>query len=288
MLVKTAGVQRLIVAVNKMDDPTVKWDKERWDEIQNKLGPFLKGTGFGKNDVTWIPLSGYTGANLKDRVKSDVCSWYSGPSLLEYLDGMTLVDRKSTAPLLMPVSEKYNDLGTILVGKIEAGRLRKGSSLMLMPNRSRVEVLAIFGETEEEVPHAMAGDNVRIRVRGVGDDDVAVGFVLCDVAKPVHVTTQFEAQLVILDSKNIICSGYSAVLHVHTLAEEISLGALLHYFDKATGRKSKKPPQFAKKGACLSAIGPGGERCAALVCHATSLARASVCLIIHWPCLSSR
>lgn len=29
MLVKTAGVQKLVVVVNKMDDPTVNWDKER-------------------------------------------------------------------------------------------------------------------------------------------------------------------------------------------------------------------------------------------------------------------
>jgi translation elongation factor EF-1alpha len=30
--------------------------------------------------------------------------------------------------------------------------------------------------------------------------------------------------------------------------------ALLHYFDKATGRKSKKPPQFAKKGQKIVAL----------------------------------
>ena len=30
MLVKTAGVSKLIVVVNKMDDPTVLWDKARW------------------------------------------------------------------------------------------------------------------------------------------------------------------------------------------------------------------------------------------------------------------
>lgn len=29
MLVKTAGVSKLIVVVNKMDDPTVLWDKAR-------------------------------------------------------------------------------------------------------------------------------------------------------------------------------------------------------------------------------------------------------------------
>ncbi len=30
--------------------------------------------------------------------------------------------------------------------------------------------------------------------------------------------------------------------------------ALLHYFDKATGRKSKKPPQFAKRGQKIVAL----------------------------------
>jgi peptide chain release factor subunit 3 len=29
VLVKTAGVQKLVVAVNKMDDPTVQYSKER-------------------------------------------------------------------------------------------------------------------------------------------------------------------------------------------------------------------------------------------------------------------
>jgi peptide chain release factor subunit 3 len=76
---------------------------------------------------------------------------------------------------------------------------------------------------EEEIDRAYCGDNVRIRVKGVDDEDVSTGFVIADPRKPVHTVTQFEAQLVILDHKNIICAGYSAVMHVHTLAEEVSL-----------------------------------------------------------------
>jgi peptide chain release factor subunit 3 len=76
MLVKTAGVQRLIVVVNKMDDPTVNWDKARFDEIQGKLSPFLRGTGFNpKTDITYVPISAYTGANLKDKVSKAVAPW---------------------------------------------------------------------------------------------------------------------------------------------------------------------------------------------------------------------
>lgn len=147
----------------------------------------------------------------------------SGPSLLEHLDTMQMVDRKVNAPLMMPISEKYKDMGTIIVGKIESGHMRKGDSLLLMPNKDIIEVAGIYNEMEEEVPSAMCGDNVRIRVRGVEDDDISPGFVLSNTNKPIHAVRQFEAQLAILDHKSIICAGYSAVMHIHTLAEEVSL-----------------------------------------------------------------
>jgi peptide chain release factor subunit 3 len=59
---------------------------------------------------------------------------------------------------------------------------------------------------------------------------------------------KFEAALGILDHKNIICAGYTAVLHIHTAIEEVTLSAMLHLLDKKTGRRSKRPPQFLKKG----------------------------------------
>jgi len=254
MLVKTAGVTKLVVVVNKMDDPTVLWEKSRYDEILAKLAPFLRQTGFNPKDVTYIPVSGYTGANLKDKVSKSVCSWYSGPSLLDFLDGMPLLDRKVNAPLMLPISEKYKDMGTIVVGKIESGKIRKGDSLIVMPNKTIVEVAAVYNEMEEEVPIALCGDNIRIRLRGIDDDDILVGFVLTDANNPIHCVRQFEAQLAILDSKNIITAGYGAVMHVHTLTEEVSLSALLHYFDKKTGKKSRRPPQFAKRGQKIVAL----------------------------------
>ncbi|EJD53504.1 hypothetical protein AURDEDRAFT_79954 [Auricularia subglabra TFB-10046 SS5] len=255
MLVKTAGVSKVIVAVNKMDEPTVEWSKERYDEIVTKITPFVKSAGFNpKTDVTFLPLSAYAGQNLKDRVSSSIAPWWSGPSLLEHLDNMPMVDRKIRAPLMIPVSEKYKDMGTIVVGKIESGRLRKNDTLLMMPNRTTVEVSAIYNEMEDEVAGAVCGDNVRIRLRGVDDEDISPGFVLTSPSRPVHAVRQFEAQLAILEHKNIICAGYQAVMHVHTLAEEVSLAALLHYFDKKTNRKSKKPPQFAKKGQRIVAL----------------------------------
>jgi peptide chain release factor subunit 3 len=147
----------------------------------------------------------------------------SGPSFLEYLDNMPMVDRKLNAPLMMPISEKYKDMGTIVVGKLESGHMRKGDSLLLMPNKDQVEVAAIYNEMEEEVQVAASGDNVRIRLRGAEDEDISPGFVLTTPTKPIHAVRQFEAQLAILEHKSIICAGYSAVMHVHTLSEEVVL-----------------------------------------------------------------
>ncbi|KHJ75312.1 elongation factor Tu GTP binding domain protein, partial [Oesophagostomum dentatum] len=68
MLVKTAGVRHLVILVNKMDDPTVKWDEARFNEIQGKLTPYLRKCGFNpKTDMTYIPVSGLTGAFIKER-----------------------------------------------------------------------------------------------------------------------------------------------------------------------------------------------------------------------------
>jgi len=77
MLAKTAGVRKLIVAINKMDDPSVGWAKERYDEITEKLKPFLKQLGFNlKSDVEFMPISGFTGLNLKDPVDKSICPWW--------------------------------------------------------------------------------------------------------------------------------------------------------------------------------------------------------------------
>jgi peptide chain release factor subunit 3 len=77
MLIKTAGVAKVVIAINKMDDSTVQWDQGRYEEIKMKLTPFIKGAGFNpKTDVTYLPVSAYTGANLKDRVSKPICPWY--------------------------------------------------------------------------------------------------------------------------------------------------------------------------------------------------------------------
>ncbi|PSN75286.1 hypothetical protein BS50DRAFT_567984 [Corynespora cassiicola Philippines] len=266
MLAKTQGVNKLVIVVNKMDDPTVEWSEERYKECITKLTVFLKGVGYNpKTDLAFMPVSAQTGVGIKDRVPKDVAPWYDGPSLLEYLDNMKALERKLNAPFMMPIAAKYRDLGTMIEGKIESGILKKEQKYLMMPNKELISISALYGESEDEIPAATCGDQVRLRIRGVEEEEILAGFVLCSPKRPVHCVSTFEAQIVLLDIKSILTAGYNCVLHVHAAQEEVTFSALLHKLEKGTGRKSKKPPGFATKGmsiiARLKITGAAGSIC---------------------------
>lgn len=266
MLAKTQGVNKLIVVINKMDDATVEWSKERYTECTTKLSQFLKGTGYNlKTDVFFMPVAAQSSLNIKDRLPKDIAPWWEGPSLLEYLDGMNALERKINAPFMMPVNAKYRDMGTMVDGKIEAGVVKKGMTLVMMPRKQNVEVSALYGEQEDEVPILQCGDQVRMRLKGVEEEDILPGFVLCSPKRLVHCVAEFEAQIRILDLKSILTSGFNCVLHVHSAIEEVTFAALLHKLQKGTNRKSKNPPTHAKRGdsiiARMQVIGGAGSVC---------------------------
>ncbi|KAI1336972.1 hypothetical protein F5Y15DRAFT_165573 [Xylariaceae sp. FL0016] len=266
MLAKTQGVNKLVVVINKMDDPTVEWSHDRYKECTTKLSQFLKGTGYNlKTDVFFMPIAAQQTMGIKDRIPEGVAQWYDGPSLLEYLDNMQALERKTNAPFMMAISGKYRDMGTMVEGKIEAGVCKKGMSLIMMPNREKIDIAAIYGETEEETQIAQCGDQVRLRLRGIEDEDIAPGFVLCSPKRLVHNVSAFEAQIRILELKSILSAGFNCVVHVHSAVEEVTFAALLHKLQKGTGRKSKAPPTHAKKGdsiiARMEVIGGSGKVC---------------------------
>ena len=266
ILAKTQGVNKLVVVVNKMDDPTVEWSHDRYKECTEKLSSFLsRQVGYAKADVVFMPISAQTTVGIKDRVSKELAPWYDGPSLLEYLDNLKSLERKVKAPFMMPINGKYRDMGTIIEGRIEAGQIKKGTTYIMMPNREETTISALYGETEDEVPVASCGDQVRMRIRGVEEEDILPGFVLCSPKRPVHCVAAFEAQIALLELKSILSAGFNCVLHVHSAIEEVTFAALLHKLEKGTGRKSKKPPAFGKQGmsiiARLEVIGGAGRVC---------------------------
>uniref|UniRef100_A0A665UEF7 Eukaryotic peptide chain release factor GTP-binding subunit ERF3A-like n=2 Tax=Echeneis naucrates TaxID=173247 RepID=A0A665UEF7_ECHNA len=231
MLAKTAGVKHLIVLVNKMDDPTVNWSLERYEECKEKLVPFLKKVGFNpKKDIHFMPCSGLTGANLKEPTDmSNYC----------------LCD----------------DMGTVILGKLESGSISKAQQLVMMPNRHVVEVLSLLSD-DVETDDAGPGENLKLRLKGIEEEEILPGFILCNAENLCHSGRTFDAQIVIIEHKSIICPGYNAVLHIHTCIEEVQITALICLVDKKTGEKSKMRPRFVKQDqVCIARLRTAGTIC---------------------------
>mmetsp|Transcript_12714 Transcript_12714/g.12563 ORF Transcript_12714/g.12563 Transcript_12714/m.12563 type:complete len:118 (-) Transcript_12714:1040-1393(-) len=114
------GIVKLVVVVNKMDESSVKWSKDRYKEIQEALSPFIQNCGYNlQTDVQWVPVSGLTGANIKDPVPTTTCNWYNGPSLIDIIDNLALPHRDPNGPIRIPILDKMKDRGVVVFGKIE-------------------------------------------------------------------------------------------------------------------------------------------------------------------------
>lgn len=266
VLAKTQGVNKLVVVVNKMDDPTVEWSEERYKECITKLTTFLKGLGYNpKTDLTFMPIAAQQTLGIKERVPKSVSSWVDSPSLLEYLDSMQTLERKVNAPFMMPIAAKYRDMGTMIEGKIEAGVIKKDVKYLMMPNKAEIQISALYGESEDEIERTSCGEQIRLRIKGAEEEDIYPGFVLCSVKRPVHCVSAFEAQIRLLELKSILSAGFNCVLHIHSATEEVTFAALLHKLEAKTNRKSKKAPGFAKQGmniiARLEVTGGAGSVC---------------------------
>ncbi|KAL1766143.1 eukaryotic peptide chain release factor GTP-binding subunit ERF3B [Sigmodon hispidus] len=260
MLAKTAGVKYLIVLINKMDDPTVDWSSERYEECKEKLVPFLKKVGFSpKKDIHFMPCSGLTGANIKEQ--SDFCPWYTGLPFIPYLDSLPNFNRSIDGPIRLPIVDKYKDMGTVVLGKLESGSIYKGQQLVMMPNKHNVEVLGIVSD-DAETDYVAPGENLKIRLKGIEEEEILPGFILCEPSNLCHSGRTFDVQIVIIEHKSIICPGYNAVLHIHTCIEEVEITALISLVDKKSGEKSKTRPRFVKQDqVCIARLRTAGTIC---------------------------
>jgi len=236
MLAKTLGVSYLAVVINKMDDPTVEWSKERYDECVQKLRPFLKGCGFViKREVKFIPISGLKGSNIKDEVDSSICPWWKkcwqsgenntkASTLIDLLDSLEISGRDATAPLRVPILDRYTDRGTIAMGKVESGVLRPGMKVTLMPTRAEFKVDAVWSN-EDPVSAARPGENILVKLAGAGTEDIRKGFVMC-TQPACRSVDKIICQIYVSEmpeNTRIMTAGFQAMFHAHTCEEECSI-----------------------------------------------------------------
>jgi elongation factor 1-alpha len=243
----TLGVNQLVVAVNKMDDPSVNWGEERFNEVKNEVARLLRMVGYKVEKVPFVPVSGWTGDNL---VKpSDKMPWYKGPTLLEALDVFEVPPKPIDKPLRIPIQDVYSitGVGTVPVGRVETGVLKEGDMVIFMPANKQGEVKSIEMH-HQRIPRAEPGDNIGFNVRGIAKTDIRRGDVCGHVNNPPTVARELIGQIIVIYHPTAIAAGYTPVMHFHTGQMAVRFVELIKKIDPRTGQVVEEKPSFLKTG----------------------------------------
>jgi elongation factor 1-alpha len=243
----TLGVNQLVVAVNKMDDASVNWSQERYNEVKNEVSRMLKMIGYKVEKIPFVPVSGWTGDNL---VKpSDKMPWYKGPTLIEALDTFEIPPKPLDKPLRIPIQDVYSitGVGTVPVGRVETGVLKENDVVIFMPANKQGEVKSIEMH-HTRIPRAEPGDNIGFNVRGIAKTDIRRGDVCGHVNNPPTVAKEFIGQIIVIYHPTAIAAGYTPVLHYHTGQIACRFTELIRKIDPRSGQVVEEKPTFLKTG----------------------------------------
>ena len=229
-IVAMMGIRHVVLAVNKMD--LVGFDEATLDTIVADYRSFASNLGFATLQV--IPLSGLTGDNVLE--PSARMPWYSGPTLLQYLNR---VDTRSNRPqglFRMPVQwvNRPNLDFRGFCGRVAAGTLRPGDAVRVLPSGVQTHIKAVWMGFNE-VAAADAGDAVTITL--VDEVDASRGDVLVAADAPPEVADQFEAKLLWMSEHalapgrqylmKLACKEVTATITAIKFREDVNSGAQL-------------------------------------------------------------
>ncbi|KAK1551184.1 hypothetical protein Q3G72_031599 [Acer saccharum] len=271
-LIRSFGVDQLIVAVNKMD--AVQYSKDRFESIKQQLGTFLRSCNFKDSYVSWIPISAMENQNLVTAPDVQLLSWYRGPCLLDAIDSLQPPTREFSKPLLMPICDvvKIQHSQVSACGKLEAGALRNGLKVLVMPSGEVGTVRSIERDSRAcEV--ARAGDSVAVSLQGI-DGTVMAGGVLCHPDFPVSVATRLELKVLLLDFAMPILIGSQLEFHIHHAKEAATMVKISSLLDTKTGKVIKKAPRclIAKQSAVVE-VNLHGPVCVEVFSNSRALGR---------------
>jgi len=243
----------------------VEWAQSRYDEIVNKLKPFIRSTcGFKDDQVIYLPISGLNGDNLKE--KKNTPAWVKtheaaaqNMTFFELIDGLDIAHKKKKeGALRIPMLDGYRDMGALMaIGKIEQGQIQPGMKCLVQPTGKTCIAQNVF-IGEDEVSHATVGENITVKIGGgLSEEDLRRGFVLCPAADPARALLKFKAQFKILDlveERPLLTAGYRCVIHFHTAVEDCEVTRLVECMTLAPKKKIEKNPKFAKVNDVLTCV----------------------------------
>ncbi|WP_292235026.1 sulfate adenylyltransferase subunit CysN [Mesorhizobium sp.] len=202
------GIRHIVLAVNKID--LVGFDETLFDRIVADYSEFAKGLGFAS--IVPIPMSARYGDNVTNR--SERTPWYSGPSLIEHLETVSVDEAAVELPFRFPV--QYVNRPNLdfrgFAGTIASGTVSQGDEVVVAKSGRATRVKRIVAHGGD-LKQAVAGQAVTL----VLEDEVEVsrGNMLVSPAARPQVADQFTANIVWFDEQALL-PGRSYILRTET------------------------------------------------------------------------
>jgi elongation factor 1-alpha len=244
-LAMTLGVRQLVVALNKMD--AVNYDKAKYESVKEEVSKLLRNVGYKVEDIPFIPISAYAGDNVTK--KTEKMPWFGGGCLLDTLNSYLKPPEPQTdKPLRLPIQDVYGikGIGTVPVGRVEYGILKKEMKVIFMPSGKLAKVKDIEMH-HEKIPEGRPGDNVGFSI-DLPKEEIHRGEVAGPVENPPMVAKSFKARIIVLNHPSVITAGYTPVFHCHTSQIACVFEELIQKVDPKTGAVQTEKPEFLSPG----------------------------------------
>jgi elongation factor 1 alpha-like protein len=244
LLVRSMGVQRIIVAVNKMD--SVQWSKDRYEEIEQQVSSFLTTAGFQAKNIAFVPCSGISGDNITKRSENPNGLWYTGRTLIEELEATEPYSHALDKPLRMTIGDVFR--GSVqnplsISGRIDTGSLQMGDQILTMPSGETATIRSLEVD-EEPSDWAVAGQNVVLNIANIDPVHLRSGDVICRASAPISNITSFTAKVLAFEHlMPSIVDIHRGRLHVPG-----RISRLVATLDKGSGAVIKKKPKIVAPG----------------------------------------
>lgn len=189
------GIQYFVFAVNKMD--LVRYSRKDYQKIEKDIKKLAVDLELSHVDV--IPVSATEGDNVT--LKYSHMPWYRGKTLLEYLETVDIEEGAAEKGFVMPVQRVCRPNHTFrgFQGQIEAGAIREGDEVTILPSREKAEVESIL-ITDRKSTQAEKGQAVTISLNR--EVDVSRGCVLVRNTE-LTVSTMFTASILWMDDTEL-------------------------------------------------------------------------------------
>lgn len=208
------GIRYFVFALNKMD--LVDYSEEKFRKIEADIQTLAQELKL--YSVKIIPVSATAGDNLTQH--SDAMPWYTGTTLLNYLENVDIDEASHEEGFYMPVQRVCRPNHTFrgFQGQIEAGEISVGDEIYVQPSEEAAHVKSIL-VGDKDAQTARAGQPVTIQLDR--EIDVSRGRVL---TKDSHITCAkaFQATLLWMDDEPLTeGKEYFVKVGTRTIAGEI-------------------------------------------------------------------